>query len=239
MHRVVLLPGLDGTGALFDAFVRVAPPGIRADVVALPHSSSSYVELADYLSATLALTADTILLAESFSGPLAVTLAARHHLAALVLCNSFVAPPRSRALRAFAIPLLFRLRPPTRFVRRFLVGPAASDALVAEVRAAIAAVSPPVLAARVQAVLSVAVADQLARVSVPILYLRGSEDRLVPEASVKAILAAASAPVSVVRLAGPHLLLQALPGPAWDAIAGALLQPHADPTSTPDRLRHN
>ena len=239
MRRIVLLPGLDGTGALFDAFVRAAPPDIRPDVVALPHSSSSYAELADYLSATLGLSADTILLAESFSGPLAITLAARHKVAALVLCNSFVVPPRSRALRVFAIPLVFRLRPPADLVRRFLVGPAASDALVAEVRAAVQAVPPTVLAERLQAVLSVAVADQLARVSVPIVYLRGSEDRLVPEASVKAFLAAASAPVSVVRLAGPHLLLQALPRAAWVAITGALPRPDAAVASTSDRLRHN
>jgi pimeloyl-ACP methyl ester carboxylesterase len=86
-------------------------------------------------------------------------------------------------------------------------------------------------------VLSVAIADKLARVAAPILYLRGSEDRLVPDASVKALLAAASVPVSVVRLAGPQLLLQALPTAAWDAIDRAILQPHAGATFTSVRNR--
>ena len=92
---------------------------MRLDVVALPPRPFGYAELADHLSPTLQLTPDTILLAESFSGPLAITLAARHAVAALVLCNSFVAPPRARALRAFAIPLLFHVRPPASLVRRF------------------------------------------------------------------------------------------------------------------------
>ena len=239
MRRIVLLPGLDGTGALFEGFVRAAPAGVSLDVVALPPKPFSYAELAEHLSSTLRLSPDTILLAESFSGPLAITLAARHTVAALVLCNTFVAPPRPRALRALAIPLVFHVRPPAALVRWLLVGPAASDALVAQARAAIAAVPPSVLAARVRAVLSVAVADQLARVAAPILYLRGSEDRLVPDASVKALLAAAPQPVSLVRLAGPHLLLQALPTAAWDAIARTILQPHAGATLTSDRLRHN
>ena len=236
MRRIVLLPGLDGTGALFEGFMRAAPAGVSLDVVALPPKPSGYAELAEDLSSTLRLSPDTILLAQSFSGPLAITLAARHTVAALVLCNTFVAPPRPRALRSLAIPLLFHVRPPAAFVRRFLVGPAASDALVAQVRATIDSVPPSVLAARVRAVLSVAAADQLARVVAPILYLRGSEDRLVPDASVKALLAAASVPVSVVRLAGPHLLLQALPAAAWDAINRAILQPHAGATFASDRL---
>ncbi|HJU69015.1 MAG TPA: alpha/beta fold hydrolase [Gemmatimonadaceae bacterium] len=223
----MLLPGLDGTGALFDGFVRVAPPGVHPEVVSLPSESFSYAELAECLAPTLRLTPDTVLLAESFSGPLAISLAARHPVAALVLCNTFVAPPRSRIFRAFAIPRLFHMRPPASLVRRYLVGPAASDGLVTQIRAAIESLPPSVLAGRVQAVLTVDVASQLARIGAPILYLRGTEDRLVPESSVRAVIAAASVPVSVVRLAGPHLLLQTSPMAAWDAIKAGLLQPSA------------
>jgi pimeloyl-ACP methyl ester carboxylesterase len=85
MRRIVLLPGLDGTGALFEGFMRAAPAGVSLDVVALPPKPSGYAELAEHLSSTLRLSPDTILLAESFSGPLAITLAARHMVAALVL----------------------------------------------------------------------------------------------------------------------------------------------------------
>ena len=224
MRRIVLLPGLDGTGALFEGFKRTAPDGVTLDVVPLPSKPLSYAELAEYLFPTLQLSPDTILLGDSFSGPLAITLAARQRVRALVLCNTFVAPPRPRALRALAIPLLFHLPPPAGLVRRFLVGPAASDALVALVRAAIWSVPAHVLSARFRAVLTVSVAREFASSAAPVLYLRSTEDRLVPDAALSAVIAAAATKVSVVRLGGPHLLLQTNPTAAWDAIADTILE---------------
>jgi len=231
MRRMVLLPGLDGTGALFDDFVCAAPATVRPEVVPLPREPFGYVELVEHLAPQLRLTTDTILLAESFSGPLAVLLAQRHEIAALVLCNSFVTPPRARALAALTLSPLFHLPLPAAVIRWFLVGANAPDALVARIRAAVASVPPAVLAARMASVLRVDVSDALARCSSPIVYLRGSEDRLVPEASANAVVKAASAPVSLVRIPGPHLLLQAAPRAAWRAIEDAVLEPRAAVTA--------
>jgi pimeloyl-[acyl-carrier protein] methyl ester esterase len=226
MRRIVLLPGLDGTGALFDDFVRAAPATVRCDVVSLPQESLAYTELVDRLAPRLQLGLDTILLAESFSGPLAILLAERQRVAALVLCNTFVLPPRSRAFTAPLTPL-FHLPMPAVVARWFFVGRDAPDDLVERVQATVASVPPAVLAARVASVSSVNVADALARCSAPIVYLRGTKDRLVPEASVDAVVRAASVPVSVVRIPGPHLLLQAAPEAAWRAIEDAVLEPRA------------
>ena len=41
MRRIVLLPGLDGAGALFEGFLRAAPSGVRVDAVALPREPLS------------------------------------------------------------------------------------------------------------------------------------------------------------------------------------------------------
>src|SRR5215207_6227719 len=148
MRRIVLLPGLDGTGALFDDFVRAAPAAVRPDVVSLPREPLGYAELVERLAPRLQLTPDTILLAESFSGPLAILLAQRQQIAALVLCNTFVMPPRPRALAVLPLAPFFRLPLPAAVVRRFLVGSDAPDTLVERVRAAVASVPPTVLAAR-------------------------------------------------------------------------------------------
>src|SRR5262245_42706994 len=120
MRRIVLLPGLDGTGALFENFVRAAPSGVSLEVVPIPPEPLGYRELVDRLGPTLHLTADTILVAESFSGPLAILLAAQYRVAALVLCNSFVVPPRARLFRVLAMPLLFRIRLPAALIDRYL-----------------------------------------------------------------------------------------------------------------------
>ena len=222
-RRIVLLPGLDGTGALFEDFVRAAPLGVSLEIIAIPPESLGYSELVDRLGPTLHLTADTILVAESFSGPLAILLAARYGVAALVLCNSFVVHPRARMFRVLAVSFLFRIRPPIALLRRYLVGPRASRELLARIRAALATVAPAVLASRVRTVLSVDVASQLAVCTMPLLYLRGTHDRLVPNSSVDAVVSAASVPVSVARVDGPHLLLQTAPEAAWQAIRETIL----------------
>lgn len=226
MRRTVLLPGLDGTGALFDDFARAAPATVRPEVVALPQEPLGYAELAERLAPRLQLAPDTILVAESFSGPLAILLAERHQIAALVLCNTFVAPPRPRALAAL-LAQLAHLPLPAAVVRWLLVGTDAPDVLVERVRAVVASVPPAVLAARVSSVSSVNVADVLARCATPLVYIRGTKDRLVPEASVQAVVRAAAVPVAVVRIPGPHLLLQAAPEAAWRAIDEAVLKPQA------------
>jgi pimeloyl-ACP methyl ester carboxylesterase len=192
--------------------------------VPLPRAPLGYAALAETLGPTLGLTADTVLLAESFSGPLAVMLAAHYPVAALVLCNSFVVPPRPPMLQVFALDALFRIRPPDAVIRRYFVGPAASDTLVARVQEVITSVPPAVLAARVRAVLGVDVADQLARCGAPIVYLRGRDDELVPAASLGAVKAAAANSVTTLELPGPHLLLQVAPEAAWEALRNVLVQ---------------
>ena len=218
----MLLPGLDGTGLLFDNFLRAAPADVQLDFGAVPHTPVDYAGLATFLAPRLNFSPATVLLAESFSGPLAIILAETHAVAALVLCNSFVEPPRSRALRVLARPWLFRRPPPVAFIRRFLVGRGAPDDLVARVRSVIASVPPAVLAGRLRTALSSSVAERLARRAMPVLYLRGTADRVVPESSVDAVVRAAPDRVSVVRLEAPHLLLQVAPDAAWRAIDSAL-----------------
>lgn len=222
MRRVVLLPGLDGTGTLFARLIRAAGTAVNLEPVALPPEPLGYVELAARLGPRLGLSRDSILVAESFSGPLAAILAAAYPVAGLVICNGFVVPPRASALKLIARAPLLRFPPPAWAVRALLVGHDAPDALVASVRAAIGTQPPATLAARLRAVLAVDAANELSRCSAPITYLRGADDRLVPEASVAAVTRAAPGQVTVVRIPGPHLLLQAAPEASWRAIVAAV-----------------
>jgi pimeloyl-[acyl-carrier protein] methyl ester esterase len=218
MRRVVLLPGLDGTGALFAGLVRAAGPGARLEPIALPPEPLGYAALTAVLGPMLRLTRDTVLVAESFSGPLAAMLAATYPVAALILSNSFVVPPRAAALGLVARAPLFRFPPPAWAVRQFLVGREAPDDLVGAVRAAVMAQPAGTLAARMRAVLTADAGEALARCRAPVTYLRGTADRLVPETSVAAVMRAAPGRVTVIRLGGPHFLLQAAPEASWEVI---------------------
>jgi pimeloyl-ACP methyl ester carboxylesterase len=215
--RIVLLPGVDGTGRLFKRFLAAAPPHLSLTALSLPEETSTYEDLAGSVVRKLPGGELLVLIAESFSGPLAVTIAERRSISALVFCNSFVTPPRSRALRWFALPAFFMLPVPPLLMRRYMLGPSADDALVDDVTKVVASVPASVLASRVRLVLDTDKSDAFARCPAPALYLRGTEDRLVPDAAWRRM--AALRPMTTEHISGPHLLLQANPVTAWNAIS--------------------
>jgi pimeloyl-ACP methyl ester carboxylesterase len=222
MRRIVVLPGMHGTTNLLEDFAAAAPSDVRVELVALPTERFDYLALASLFATTLGIGPDTVLVAESFSGPLAILLAERVGAAALILCNTFARAPYPSALRALPLSLFARIPPPPSLVRHFAVGPDAPAQLVRQVRATIAAVPSGLLAFRTRCVLTVDVSAELARCAMPILYVRGTEDRLVRDKSVEEIVAAASAPVSVARIPGPHLILSTSPREVWRSVGDFL-----------------
>ena len=203
---IVLLPGMDGTGDLFRSFVAAAPEGVRTIVVALPQEGA-YEALLERI--TLPQGESVIVVGESFSGPLALQLAERGGVAGVVLVNSFIRAPYLRVLRWLPWALLFRFPPPAAVIRRLFLGATASQEAVAEVQRAIAKTPAEVLAARLRAILTL----EPCRISVPVLYLRGTEDRLIRRVPEQ---------VEVREIRAPHLLLQTAPAEAWRAIGGWL-----------------
>ena len=91
---IILLPGLDGTAKLFEPFIAAAPSRFSVTPVALPCEKLTYEELADSVASTVP-DGPVVVIAESFSGPLAIALAERHPIAAFVFCN------RPRAVKYF------------------------------------------------------------------------------------------------------------------------------------------
>lgn len=220
---VVVLPGLDGTGDLLEEFRAAAPAGVACSIVRYPVDARlGYDELERLADAQLPREGRVVLVGESFSGPVAVRLAARlgERVVALVLCNSFVTPPRPRWLRVFARAAVFRIRLPEWVLAAVMLAPLAEPRLVAELARALRRVHPGVLAHRVRELLGVDERAALRRVTAPIVYLRGTADRLVADGAVAAITATVPS-VEVREIAAPHALLQTAPGEAWAAIAGA------------------
>ena len=207
--RFVLLPGLDGTARLFDRFLAAAPAHCVVTPVALPAEPLNYEELAIRVADMLRDFERVVLIAESFSGPLAIALATQRPVNAIVFSNSFVSAPRLRVLRKVVTPAMFQISPPAILLRRYMVGPAAEDALVRELSETITAVAPSLLASRLRTVLDTDMSAAFANCSVPVLYLRGTGDRLVSESSFRHM--ESLRPMSVARVPGPHLLLHANP----------------------------
>ena len=212
---------MDGTGALFAPFIAALPPALNVVVVRYPpQESAGYAELEAVARASLPASGSFIILGESFSGPIAVSLAAScgPQLKGLVLCCTFVRNPR---------PLLGPLGPlvrwlpvglaPAAALGRALMGRFSTPALHGLLKASMRQVSPAALRARLAAVLSIDVSVKLAAVPVPTLYLRATEDSLVPPAAGDLIVQLKSG-CRVVEIAGPHFLLQVAPSRAAEAI---------------------
>jgi pimeloyl-ACP methyl ester carboxylesterase len=220
---LLLLPGMDGTGELFADFVKLLPNWIEPRVVNYPRDQKlPYDQLLPILKSALPPANPYVILAESFSTPLAVKFAAEHTkgLRALVLCAGFVLPPRRDLLARFIqvlSPAIFSFKLPKSVCRHFLVGETASITVVNEVCAAVSRVSGSVLAHRLRSVLSCNSERELRSVSVRLLYISGRYDRLVRNSSCKEIQQA-KPDALVATVEAPHLILQAKPREAVDVI---------------------
>jgi pimeloyl-[acyl-carrier protein] methyl ester esterase len=222
MVALVLLPGLDGTGLLFADFAASFGPEAKIIVASYPSDIPlGYAELESVARSFLPQDQPFFLLAESFSGPIGISIAASAPpgLLGLVLCCSFARSPVPmvalfRSLVG-AVPISVL---PVRLLGFFLLGRFASAALLGELAKALALVADPVLRARARAVLSVDVSASLPQVRVPVLYLRASEDRVVSRASSE-LVASLAPQTKVVEFAAPHFLLQVLPSPVASRVA--------------------
>jgi len=211
--RLVLLPGLDGTGCLFDGFLSALPPALNTIIARYPADRFlPYSELLPIVQELTPKAEPFVLLAESFSCPLGVMYAAKRspNLAGLILCAGFVSNPmgaRSLVVRALARRWVFRLPIPDPALSYFLVGANASPALKQAVRQAVRSVSPDVLARRVRAVLDADAREELSRTEIPLLYIRAEDDVLIRRKCFEEIQRLR--PDTILEtVPGPHLLLQ-------------------------------
>jgi pimeloyl-ACP methyl ester carboxylesterase len=221
VNTVIALPGLHGSTALFEPLRAHCPDDIVLRTIELPaDAAASYDELEQVVAERLP-DEPVCLVAESFSGPLAVRLASSHRVEALVLCATFVRSPIPWAARALPWRALFSVRPPLLAISAMLTG--GDKSLARALRAEIGKVPAAVLADRARQVGVVDATQQLSRVSCPMLYIRASRDRLVSKRSLEEIRRARP-DLRVSEIDAPHLVLQTHPAQCWRAICQFLAE---------------
>jgi pimeloyl-[acyl-carrier protein] methyl ester esterase len=211
--KLVLLPGLDGTGMLFADLVTAIPDAV--DLVRYPGNLGCFVDISELVRSRIPQSEPFVLLAESFSTPIAIQFAATNppNLKGVILCAGFAASPvpgLRRVICSVLAPVLAGITPPDFAARFLLVGSNAPGKLVAAVRSAISSVPSKILAARVRAVLTCDVRAQLDQVAAPVLYLQATQDRLVDPSCLEVIRRILPR-TEVAAIAGPHLILQREP----------------------------
>ena len=186
--------------------------GLRRLLLTRPIDFLSDTDLRPFVSAAVPQSKRFVLLAESFSAPLAVWYAAPS-LLAVVMCAGFVGSPVpgwSGIVKALAKPWLFRLKPPRTVLEYLLLGQNAPPDLLQKLHHALHRVSPVVLSGRVPEVLDCDARDDLRRTTVPLLYLEARHDRLLSSYCKKEV--SHLRPDTLFRsVPAPHLLLQREP----------------------------
>jgi pimeloyl-[acyl-carrier protein] methyl ester esterase len=229
LPRLILLPGLHGTCELLADFMAALGEDAPVHAVDYPRDRVlDHAALADFVRPLLPVGKPFVLLGESFSGPIAIRLAAERPrgLCGVVLSTSFAANPRphlarfaslARAVPAQALPVgVFTF---------WLLGRWTTPKLRADFAQVLGAVDGDVLAERLIACTQVDVGALLPKIAVPLLYLRASRDRLLPQATGARVVAAVKQG-RLVDLDGPHCLLQAIPAQAARVVrefAGSLV----------------
>jgi len=212
---LVLLPGLDGTGELFDPLVANLPKWINPIVVPYPKNKPyGYSELKPIVIKKLPENSDFVIMGESFSGPLAVMTASDNPkgLQGIVLCASFINKPFRFVpswLSIFSVSPVYQLWPAVIRLRSIL-GRESYQQIAVKALDAIKSVGPDVIAARVKAILEVNVEEELGRCDVPILYMAGGKDHLIKKHNIDSIKKIKS-DVKVSEIDTQHLILQLEP----------------------------
>lgn len=207
--KLLLLPGMDGTGELFAPFAAEVSSWASVQIVRYPTHDLRSI---DELVAGIELDSPVTVIAESFSTAVGIRLATQRKSAVerLVLVGSFVTPPTGTGLMRTFGRLPFLMSPPKWITKQLLVGSDASDELVAQVTTAISHVAPSVLADRLAQISRVDEVERLRALQLPVMTIAAQQDRLI-SARVTARLRDVAPNAHHVDLEGPHLLMQARP----------------------------
>lgn len=157
MTAVVILPGLDGTSALLAEFCEsLSALGVAARAVAYPPDRPLGYEQLEALVRAQLPCEPHVLLGESFSGPLAIRIAAAPPpgLLGLVLSTTFARAPMVGLSPLAPLVRFAPSRPPMPILSWALLGPWATPQLRSQLVHALATVSPAVLRTRAAAAAS-------------------------------------------------------------------------------------
>lgn len=225
-RTLVLLPGLDGTDVFFRPLLAVLPEGITPLVMQFPPSGGNeYPDLLTLVRNTLKNVRSCYVLGWSFSGPLALMLAAAEpeKVQGVVLASTFVRPPRRifAQLRWAAVtPTVWAIRVGKRLP--VWLSRSSTDRLRQDKTETWKRVSAGMIAARVRTLLDVDARQLLKSCPCPVLCVAGRDDEIVPYHNAEE-MACIRESMPIRTIPGGHFAIYTNPEDASAAIAEFML----------------
>lgn len=212
-HTAILLPGLHGSDKLYSELITQLGIKDSAQSICYPEDiAQSYSSLYQWLTIHVDFTSPKIIIAESFSTPLALRLAANFPdtVRAVICAGGFCSSPISTAFALLPLRPLFMLKPPLMAIQHFLLGEEASEDSVKALQAILHGVPSHIISQRIRSVLALNAADTANIGNTPALLLQAQDDNIIPwetQNQLENHLPSAE----VHWLDSPHLLFQTHP----------------------------
>ena len=226
VRQLLLLPGMDGTGLLLKPFIDCFGSRIEAHLFDYPTDViRSYEEIINHVEAVLPRYGeDFVILAESFGGPIALSLAQKGipGLRGLILVVTFAATPRHfllRLTRFLPMVRLLGMPVPRRFARRMMLGSKAPEETLDSLLEAFYMIAPEVFASRLDEMRGLRLPEKT--IDLPALYIQATNDLLLPDNAVDDIKALMPR-LEIDRIEGPHMLLEVHPQTCARLVSGFL-----------------
>lgn len=210
--KLILLPGMDGTGLLFKPFLDIFTQEVETEIISYPCDEKlSYLQLVSYVHDKLPKSGDYALLAESFSGPIAyeVSKIASKRLKKIIFVASFIESPNKILCVTKHIPFYFLIpKKLPKFILNFLLGKLSNSSLFDLMNNSLSKVSSEVLEFRIKEM------AHLPKPTKPIglkcIYIEAKNDRLVAEKKSITIENLAE-DFTRYKIDGSHFILQVNP----------------------------
>ncbi len=218
--KVVLLPGLDGTGILFKPFIEALSSQVEVQVISYPpNKKMSYPELVNFVIAKLP-NESFILVGESFSGPIAyqVGLTKPEHFLSVIFVATFLSPPKKNLLNLTKIlptSLLVKMPIPNVIAKKYLFGSGVSEEIIKLFKKSLKIVSSGVLSFRLGEISKLK--GNMKPCDLKALYIQATDDKLVPNSSVEEFRKVCKN-LTITRIEGSHFILQTNPAACAEII---------------------
>lgn len=225
LPQLVLLPGLDGTGRLFEPIRHALADRFATHVVRYPSDGPvGRAELTDAICEQLPNRDPYWLLGESFGGPLAIEIAAgdRHrHCQGLILSATFVKNPHPVLSTLYPVVKRMPITPTIRAqIVRTVLGRYRTESLEQLLESATRQIQDQVFHSRIEQVIQTDASAAMREVhqrGIPVLNLTARNDWVVPLRASQQI--DTICPTCEKRsFDAPHVLLQAAASEAADVI---------------------
>jgi len=220
----ILLPGLHGTQDLYPPLINeikklssneLLPPTFQS--VNYPTTiTQNYPKLLEWLAQETGIANSSrhiIIIAESFSCPLALSLAARYptKIKATIIAAGFCTSPVNKLLSSipsWLVRLPFLFSPPRALLRYLLLDHSTSNHELKELKTLLRRIPSSIISERLESVLTLRPATHF--IQSPLLLLQATRDAIINENTQLAI-SQAYPKATVQWIDSPHLVLQTKP----------------------------